>query len=377
MTVIKWTTLTKLNIDLTSTFPRLEIDALSAASDDFYIELTEAEKTTIDTIIEQCPQCKNKFPCRCLTEDDCEFLQHIDQAYQAFHLLKNTPFRQSRNAFGFTSSMIGLANAGLSMFTLSAVAAGCLIFLPALIFGGYVYYRGRSEEIEVNRDYETTLFDEKIKLMLLMQEKIKLKSEIETFENVHYVNLNIAALPRSNLTPTPSYEKVKNYKEKRGVLGNALSHCLVPFSASVGMLLSFFKVGLLAGLIGISGPAGWGVAMGVGLCVGSYFAYKRYKHLTYKKNLEMRFHVLEQNKKNLESENKTLKNNLNSLKRLSQQSPPFQHKHSSRCRQVSNFLRAPLLFFKSHCQAAPQPEENKLVSRPALRMKPTRGRVYE
>ena len=315
MPVVKWSTLNKLGIDLRVEFPRLDIDALSETHHDYFIEINNFEQATLDRVIDQCSTCYGKLPCVCLTASECEeyaqLSHHINEAYQAFSLLENTPFRQSRNSFGFTASMIGLVNTGVSLVTFPVVLASCLTFLPAMAVGGYVYYRGKREEMEINRDYATTLLDERVTLINSFKQKIELKNQIARHSSAVTHEAKLTSVKKKH--STLPYEKVKEYKEKRGILGNAFSHCLVPLSSSAGMIISLLKFGVVAGLIGLSGPAVWGIAIGVGLCVGGYFAYKRYKNLTYKKKLETCFHKLTHDKRDLELQNAALKNKRDQL----------------------------------------------------------------
>ncbi|MBV8803021.1 MAG: hypothetical protein JO131_08705 [Gammaproteobacteria bacterium] len=306
MPIIKYSTLKTLknttNIILKKEFPRLQIDLLQQKEDDYFIDITEAENDRLHSIAEQCSECKKKFPCLCLSDDIDAYIEtqkKLNQVFQSLDLLKKSPFRQSRNAFGFMTSTAGFLNLMCSLLTLPAALTCGLVFLPAMALGYYIYRRGKTEETLINRDYEVKLLDEKIKIIALFKEKIKLKK----------ANLKATPTEKPVIDPTPlPYEKIQPFNEKRWILGNAISHCLVPMCATIGITMSFLKFGLLTALLGASGPVGWGIAIGAGICVGSYFAYKRYKNLTHKKTLETCLYKLEQNKKVLESQNNGLRN---------------------------------------------------------------------
>ncbi len=296
MPVIKWSTLEKLNdfnvLSLQKAIPSLRMDLLQHAAGDYLIDITDDEKRALDALIN--PHFKKTSA----------LLQSFDTLYQSYDLLKNTPFRQSRNAFGFTASMMGLVNAGLSITSLSAIATSCLVFLPAIVAGVYVYYRGRREENQINEDHEATIFDEKVNVTLVLIEISQLKKEIsETEEQDCKIQ---PETPIDTKSSEPPYKKIKPYNEKRSTVGNSISHCLVPLSATSGMVLSFLKFGLLAKLVAISGPIGWAIAMGAGIFVGAYFSYKRYHNLTCKKAFEEQKHAFENQKKELEGKKERL-----------------------------------------------------------------------
>lgn len=357
MPAIKWSTLKMLgsttNINLQSEFPGLQIVALSQAKGDFFIDITEADKAKIDSFIAGCPECGNPLPCQSLTENDNteykKILQNIDLAYRRFYLLKETPFRQSRNAFGFTSGLMGLANAALSLIELPVLLTSCLVFLPAILVGIYVYYRGKNEEYQINRDYEVKLFDEKLKVYTLFKEKINLQ---KTFS----VELKPLPTERPNVSPSysaPPYEKINSYNEKRWPLGNAISHYLVSMGATTGMILSLLKLGALAGWIAASEPLGFGIAIGAGILTGGFFAYRRYNHLNYKKTFETNLHRLEQDKKKLESQIHTLHKHQLSLS----PAPNSQH-NESKWEKTSDFSYALILTKQGLYQSPPKPSEN-------------------
>ena len=232
MPAIKWSTLKKLHdtrrINLGDILPNLQLSSLQHSINDYFINITIAEKIRLNNAIEESLGVNNHF------DDHNQIQQMTDRAENTYNLLKKNPFRQSRNAFGFTSAMIGLVNSGIGLLSLSIYMSSSLVFLPAIIIGIYIYFRGKKEESQINRDYETKIFDEKIKLIILTNEIIRLRNILPQYR--------ITSLPSAaNLAQTqPPYEPVNPYSEKRWINANALSHYLVPLASTSGMILSFY-----------------------------------------------------------------------------------------------------------------------------------------
>src|SRR6185312_10784806 len=118
---------------------------------------------------------------RCYCEKNKQVRKRFQEEYETLYLainradkarkhLENSPFRQLRNAYGFSMSAFG----GVNLLLGSAISAAVTIpplavFITAItvaaLSGGYVYSRGYQEEQEINDDTHNDLTAKKIALM--------------------------------------------------------------------------------------------------------------------------------------------------------------------------------------------------------------------
>lgn len=212
--------------------------------------------------------------------------QDIDAAELAYSALVNAPFRQSRNAFGFAASIFGGINFFITNILPLSTAATCFAFTapPAVLFGGFVYLRGRREEQKINADYQADLIEKKINLLCKHQ-----KAVIQRCQNPLLQN-NGDQIPFLQTLSEPT--KPKPEKEKRDILGNPISHFIVGSLSTLAITYVVIKWGMLAPLVVAGGPIAWIIAAAMGIAVGSYFAYKRYNYLVAKKQLDAHIAVI-------------------------------------------------------------------------------------
>ncbi len=228
--------------------------------------------------------------------------QEIEATEHAFNTFMATPFRQARNGFGFSSTIFG----GISLFLTNAVQASFAVamsalIIPPLVIGGYIYYRAKREDTAAAEELYATFFAKKVELMCLQQEIITLQ-----YQDNRSCDLQ---------DPLPHYTKPQ--KEKRNFLANSFGHFIAASLATLAMVQTVIKFGFLASLMVVSGPIGWGVAIGAGLIVGGYFAYKRYKHLSAKNRVDSQLATVATIKANLKAVKESLKNTSANTKKSS------------------------------------------------------------
>lgn len=205
-----------------------------------------------------------------------ELTNQIEKTEKSLHELANAPFRQSRNAMGFSGSVFSGLNLLFSNIATNVPLIGIIVIiaLAPLFLGLYIYKRGKKEETQINAEHYANFVEEKIKALREHSNKV------------------IASQTNTQMSLLSKSIKPKPEKEKRGIMGNSFSHFVVPSILTAGMIYAVLKYGLLASLIAAGGPVTWGIAIGVGIAVGCYFAYKRYQHLTKKIQFEENFHKL-------------------------------------------------------------------------------------
>jgi hypothetical protein len=264
----------------------------SAEQNDQIVQLSDSEQASVNSFFDnfqypvcgscQQPVCGNKTTCGCKTnqhyqEEYLAINTEINTAEQALQSLENSPFRQSRNAAGFAGSLLSGSGLFFKLVACSAAVTYAVLALPLLI-GAYVYRRGKLEEQQINAELSAEWMDKKISLLRKHQEAVQLQCE-------------------SKLAPSEKAPVIiKPHKEKRDIPGNSLSHFIVPALSTTGTATSFFSI-FLPALAG--GPIAWGIAIGIGVCVGCYFAYKRYSHLTRKIDVEKKINALTAREKNM------------------------------------------------------------------------------
>lgn len=216
-------------------------------------------------------------------------LFEMKNAEEALAKLQNVPFRQSRNAYGFSTGIFGGINLIFSnLINIATLSSGAVVGIaaaPAVILGGYVYYRGYKEEQKIIADAQADLTAKKIQLMEAHKESV-----IQRYNN--RLNLrNHLNIDDVQLTPTPKTQ-LKLPKEKRSSLGNPLGHFIISTFSTLSLLsVIILKFGVIAALLG--GPITWGIAVTIAVGVGAYFAYNRYCHLEAKKKFDSKIALIE------------------------------------------------------------------------------------
>ncbi len=270
------------------------------------------------------PICTAINPCACQTsikyqQEYNSLMTQLTETEDSINTLIATPFRQSRNAYGFSSSVVSAFNLVLAnLVKCTIVIAAPLLIVPALLLGIYVYHRGKSEEEKINAELQAECFDKKVSLLLKHQESVRLRQQ-----NPHATQ-TLSSVPQT---------KIKPIKEKRRLIGNSISHFIVSGGATVAMTYAAIKFGFLATLVAVGGPIAWGMALGIGILVGCYFGYKRYQHLSRKIEVEKKLARLA-----------ATDNNLNTLKKeielTKSPSPRHDEKHNSTPKMINRLSSA-------------------------------------
>lgn len=242
-------------------FPELDIKSTDDDCDK-QMEISKDNKKWLDSLCEQ-----NFIYDEVIYQQEyLNLLKKITDTEHSIEALENTPFRQLRNAFGFSGGVFGGINLFLAnAIVVSATAVFTLLIMPPVLLGAFVYWRGRREEKKINADLYADCLDRKINLLCKHRESVILRRK------------NHSKLILQDFLQT----KPKPQKEKRSVLGNPLSHFIGASFSTMCITYAVIKYGFIAGLVA-GGPVAWGVAVGLGLFIGAYFAYKRYTHLSCK-----------------------------------------------------------------------------------------------
>jgi hypothetical protein len=280
MPAIRFSTLTKLSevssTPLDTLFPKVSFHLLDFKHDDYLIEMNAQEEEKIDRLFNTLnpPQGNSEYT---------PLLQKINKSKLSINLLKNAPFRQSRNAYGTAGALAGGLNLIFTnLFALGALSS-ILILGPAVIAGGWVYWRGKREEHQINMDLDAELYCKQLSILTKYQELLELRKESTPLcEKVEIETKPLKPHLIQNSKPHITYTVMKPYKEKRGLLGNSFAHFWMNVLSACGLSVALIKFGVLGAAIALGGPLSWGIAAGIGLGIGLAFAYKRYQHLAKK-----------------------------------------------------------------------------------------------
>lgn len=231
----------------------------------------------------QYPQCQNCHLPVCGNGNVCScekfnifrlekelFELEIEKSDEAIDRLANAAFRPLRNSFGFGAGVFGGINgvtaavaAGVTISASISAAICIAAALPAFLAFAYVYQRGAREEKQIINDCYADCFDHAVRMHYQHIQSVRARQHDTSISNI-FMNQPVHL-------PKPK-------KEKRGLLGNPLSHFIITTLAVFAICAAIIlKVGVLAGLA--SNPIGWGIAATLAIGVGCYFAYNRYQYL--------------------------------------------------------------------------------------------------
>ncbi len=267
--------------ELKRRFPEVE----TSPDNDLPITISNENKDWLDEqylnlLYPACGSCtQSVLNCHCERQSDYAALQAEHQTLittlnateLSVQKLVASPFRQSRNAFGFAASIFGGINLALANVSLAAPALWVSLLLPSLLLGSYVYVRGRREEGKINADLQADFLDKKINLLSKECEAIALRC------NNHLT------------TACEKKTKPKLPKEKRDIGGNSLGHFIGSSLATAGITYTAIKYGAFSTLVPVGSLLCWVTTGAMSSTVGAYFAYKRYTHLSNKVQTEMLF----------------------------------------------------------------------------------------
>jgi hypothetical protein len=280
---------------------------------DTKVEITAEEKNWIDSLCKNipypaCRSCQkplcseSKERCHCLNEQSFKYQQEYDMLVEKNKSIEKTLshmmkllFRPSRNAYGEVGIVSGgaklIAEVFGSVLAIGSYALLGFILTPAICAGAYVYYRDKKEELEYISDAQAELMEKKITIFCQHKAIVELREAAKLTPKRQLKNAINAPLP-SKKSPLflseNSFHKPKPYKEKRGILGNPISH-LIGSGLTAWSLLK--TTASLCAFI----PGGIAVTLtivGISLGVGAYFAYKRQKQLKNKIAFEQQMALL-------------------------------------------------------------------------------------
>jgi hypothetical protein len=245
-------------IDIKTHFPVLPS---LESKEDIVIKIDDLQKIWLDTLCNniqyplcgtcQQPLCGKQAVCGCAHSFNYqqEYLtlnNEIDAVEHALLELENSPFRQSRNAYSFSSGIFGGINFLLAHVACSAAVAGTSLIAPALLVGGYVYWRGKREEEKINADLQAEWMDKRISMLCKHREIVQLRFE-KRVPPPQDALFSLGIIPHAIIKP---------HKEKRSLFGNPLSHFIVPLLSATSITYSVMKIGILSVAM-LGGPIAW------------------------------------------------------------------------------------------------------------------------
>lgn len=327
----------------------IELPELQNDEQDCYVNITSTEKRNIDLELQQtasncCSSCNKSFyvsqdSCSCRkkipdidwiawkqktqteskgwtfeTTNNIDFererrnlLEEIEETEKTLALFKETPFRETRNAYQVGISVFSIEN---FLFGVVGLVNPYFLLLSVIPVFSYMYNHAgaKKQEQTAYAKLESKLFEQKTLLLEKHAKAVTARQEntpkiySETKQGLSVAESKLIqpeARTRINLKNAPSY-RINSFDEIRHPVRNSLAHGFFSASTSFLMLSAMIKYALLCTLVAAGGPATWTVAALLSIGIGLYFCWKRYKNLSYKIKLETQMTRLAERGKQLD-----------------------------------------------------------------------------
>lgn len=303
--------------------------------------LSAEDKLWLDSLVirltyPSCQICRNTESstpvCQCnrfQREYETYLIAQLDEWERRLEELIAATFRPKRNGYGGGLGAFGIMNIiltyGLPLIGIPPLgfASTCLALAsPTLAGGGWIGYRAVNDARLQYADHQAELFEKKVKLLFKHKKTTQIRQKKGSAIPVNESKDSYTAPVAQNMTqitsvepmaplyptmtispqPLPKVKKrrIRHTKEKKLDGGNPIGHAVMGGGATLAVSLAFIKWGVFATVMSL-GPIAWGVALGVTVCAGLYFAYLRNKQILCEAKHQNAGHVLDGVSEDLDS----------------------------------------------------------------------------